>query len=64
MDDYANLPIRESGYTMTTPVFAGYYQIGGKSGLQVHLPKRPPWLHRTMMRMLLGWEWFDGALWP
>lgn len=21
---------------------------------------RPPWLHRVMARILLGWEWRDG----
>jgi len=42
------------------PKYAGGYQIGGAYGLRVNLKKKPIWLHRTMMRLCLGWEWIDA----
>ena len=43
------------------PKYAGHYRIGGPQGVLVHFVRRPPWLHRTMTRMLLGWEWIEGT---
>ena len=43
-----------------TPKYAGGYCIGGSMGLQVNLKEKPIWLHRTMMRLCLGWEWKDA----
>ncbi len=40
--------------------YAGGYRIGGPTGLQVNLKKKPNWFHRTMMRLCLGWEWVDA----
>jgi hypothetical protein len=39
------------------PASVGGYQMGGNGGIQFMLPRRPSWLHRTMARILLGWEW-------
>jgi len=41
------------------PVYVGGYQIGGPMGLQINMQKKPKWIHRTMMRLCLGWEWVD-----
>ncbi len=30
----------------------------------VYVRKRPCWLHRTMSRLLLGWQWEDGTVPP
>ena len=40
--------------------YAGGYWIGGSIGFQVNLKEKPIWLHRTMMRLCLGWEWKDA----
>lgn len=34
--------------------FAGCYRLGG---FGVNLKNKPCWLHRTMMRVCLGWIW-------
>jgi hypothetical protein len=44
------------------PVYVGYYQIGGQSGLRIAFVKKPNWFHRTMMKLCLGWKWLDGPL--
>lgn len=36
--------------------FAGCYRLGG---FGVNLKNKPCWLHRTMMRVCLGWIWAD-----
>lgn len=41
------------------PKYVGGYQIGGQYGLKINLEKKPIWLHRTMMKLCLGWEWID-----
>jgi hypothetical protein len=28
-------------------------------GFVLFMPDKPLWLHRTMMRLLLGWVWID-----
>ena len=37
----------------------GCYFIGGPNGLGVALERKPIWLHRFFMRVLLGWEWME-----
>jgi hypothetical protein len=46
-------------FTELNPTYAGGYRIGGPMGLLVNLKKKPIRLHRTMMRLCLGWEWVD-----
>ena len=41
------------------PKYAGCYEIGGTGGLQIHLAKKPKWLHRKMMKLCLGFEWIN-----
>jgi len=40
--------------------YPGYYQLGGSGGLQIHLAKKPKWLHRKMMKICLGVEWINN----
>jgi hypothetical protein len=44
------------------PKYVGYYRIGGNHGLCISFTKKPIWLHRTMMKLCLGWEWADGPV--
>jgi hypothetical protein len=40
----------------------GYWILPGSTSAQsvrFYTPVKPNWLHRTMMRVLLGWEWRD-----
>ena len=37
----------------------GYYELGGVSGIRFALSKRPNWLHRLGVRIVLGWIWKD-----
>jgi hypothetical protein len=42
--------------------YAGRWFVPGSSAthrVQFPMTKKPNWLHRTMMRVLLGWEWRD-----
>ena len=49
-----------SEYTISEPPkYVGGYRIGGPLGVQFNLRTKPNWLHRTMMRLCLGWEWVD-----
>jgi len=46
---------------LPTPNYVGYYQIGKGDGcLQLCLTEKPKWLHRKMMKIFLGIEWFDN----
>lgn len=40
----------------TLPKYVGGYHL---VDFVVNLQKKPCWLHRTMMRLCLGWEWKD-----
>lgn len=43
------------------PKPAGFYRIGGWPNVfQVYITQKPNWLHRTMMRLCLGWIWVDA----
>jgi hypothetical protein len=44
------------------PKYVGGYRIGGNGAYytQFNLTRKPIWLHRVMVRLLLGWEWIDG----
>lgn len=41
------------------PKKVGKYCIGGGDGFCIHFYKKPSWIHRTNMRLLLGWKWQD-----
>jgi hypothetical protein len=43
------------------PNYVGGYRLGGEFGLRINLQKKPNWLHRTMMKLCLGWEWIDTS---
>ena len=38
------------------PKYAGCYCLGGKT-ICIYFVTKPKWLHRTMMKLCLGWEW-------
>ena len=40
------------------PNYVGMYCLGGKT-LCIYFVTKPKWLHRTMMKLCLGWEWKD-----
>jgi hypothetical protein len=48
--------------TISFPKIAGYWVIA-RDPLKTQFPvgQRPAWLHRTMTRLLLGWEWKDNT---
>jgi hypothetical protein len=48
-------------FTEINPKYDGGYRLGGPTGFQINIKKKPIWLHRTMMRLCLGWEWVDAA---
>ena len=43
----------------TPPPPTGYYEIGGTTGLQIHLANRPSKFHQWMMFWGFGWRWVD-----
>ena len=51
-------------YTLLQPPKpVGYWLFPGSvpgGEIQFHMTRRPRWLHRTMMRLLLGFEWRDA----
>lgn len=42
------------------PTYAGYYRLGGVTGLSISFNKKPLWIHRKLMAICLGWEWIDN----
>jgi len=60
--DYEPEPTVTKDYIFTDaiPKYVGSYWIGGSMGLHISFKKKPIWLHRTMMRLCLGWEWKDA----
>ena len=40
-----------------SPKYVGHIAI--TPTFHVYQPKKPNWLHRFMMKHLLGWEWHD-----
>lgn len=60
--DKATLTIPNDGRYVfrVPPPPAGYWQIGGPTGLQFTRPTRPRWLTRKMAAWLLEWKWRDG----
>lgn len=38
---------------------AGAYMLGDYEIIMVWFEERPSWLHRTLMRLLLGWKWVE-----
>jgi flavin-dependent dehydrogenase len=61
--NYTDIYTHEHSYTIPMPPpTVGYWLFPGSHGtanIQFHMPKKPNWLHRTMMRLLLGFEWRD-----
>jgi hypothetical protein len=44
------------------PKAVGGYRLGDSSGsILFTLPKKPFWLHRLGVRLVLGWKWEDAA---
>lgn len=46
-------------YIQPPPKNVGAWKMPGTEAY-FHAIKRPSWLHRTMMRLLLGWVWRDS----
>lgn len=54
---------------MNPPPHVGGYHIGYEerpdgsswSNIEFRMSVKPLWLHRYMVRVLLGWEWRDDA---
>jgi hypothetical protein len=44
---------------LVCPPSVGRWQIGGPTGMSIHLAKRPRWLTRLMCAWLLQWVWVD-----
>ena len=43
------------------PQYVGGYRLGGPTYYtQFMLVRKPNWLHRTVVKLLLGWEWVDA----
>jgi hypothetical protein len=42
------------------PKYVGSYRVGGNTGVLLMLVRKPCWFRRTMVRLVLGWEWVDG----
>jgi hypothetical protein len=56
--DYKMEDIKLSIYPNFSPIiYAGYYKIGGNTGMQISFSKKPKWIHRKFTKLLLGWEW-------
>jgi hypothetical protein len=67
IDDYKSNNVSQfyvttgSSYAfLDNPPRVGFYQIGGKHGLNIGFTKKPIWLHRKMMALCFGWKWIDG----
>jgi hypothetical protein len=46
------------------PPSVGYWLMPGSAPaheVRFMMTKKPNWVHRTFMRLLLGWEWKDEA---
>ena len=58
--DEAHFPSGSSAgsYTINTPPPAvGGYRMGE---ITFSLPKKPRWIHRMGVRLVLGWKWVDA----
>ena len=44
----------------TSPQYAGGYCMGGNYGIKFSLTKKPCWIHRMGVRLVLGWKWVDA----
>ena len=46
----------------TPPKVAGGYRLGKNeiSYVQISLTNKPNWFHRQMMKLCLGWYWYDA----
>lgn len=50
----------EATHTFILPKYVGMYCLGDKNGFCISFEKKPNWLHRTMMKVCLGWKWIDN----
>lgn len=53
---------KDTIYLLSYPKYVGGWQLPGSTvrhTVQFNMEGRPCWLHRTMMRLLLGWKWKD-----
>ena len=46
--------------SISSPQHAGGYHMGGPAGISFNLQKRPLWIHRLGVRLVLGWKWVDA----
>jgi hypothetical protein len=52
-----------AGFKMHTPYPlkpAGGYRMSGPYGITFNLNKKPLWIHRMGVRLVLGWKWVDA----
>jgi hypothetical protein len=38
----------------------GKYSIGGPKKFNIYFDEKPNWLHRSCMKIFLGWIWSDN----
>jgi hypothetical protein len=43
-----------------TPMVGGYRMGASPGYVQFNLTKKPCWLHRLGVRLVLGWKWVDA----
>jgi D-serine dehydratase len=59
-DRFTYTAMNQPAALVHAPCYVGGYQIGGKYGLRINFASKPNIIHRTFMRVLLGWEWVDA----
>jgi hypothetical protein len=43
------------------PKYVGGYRLGdGTYSIVFNLTKKPCWLHRKCVELIIGWKWVDG----
>lgn len=43
-----------------TPEYKGKYCLGGETGVCFYFEKKPFFIHRWFMRLLLGFKWYNN----
>jgi hypothetical protein len=59
VDQGANTYASEEIRFYEPPKYVGGYRLGGDTTTQFNVTKKPFWFHRTMVKLVLGWEWVD-----
>lgn len=51
-----------TAYSIKLPKVIGEYRLGKNkiSYVQISLTHKPNWFHRQMMKLCLGWYWYDA----